>query len=78
MSKSPSHQSRLSFAGASLTLVPHHIDSVGPRVFLVLDTTQTHNIVNYTPEDLRFLAMQLILAADEASALARTAQRRRA
>lgn len=78
MAKPVSHQSQLTIAGANVTLVPHYIDHVGARVFLVLDTPRPHQVNNYSPDDLRHIAARLKLAADEAEALERTAQRRRA
>ncbi len=78
MDSSITHESQLNLAGADVTLVPHYVDHVGPRVFVVLDTTHDHQVHNYTPDDLRHIAARLKLAADEAESLERTAQRRRA
>lgn len=64
--------------GLLCTLVPHHIDGVGARVFLVLDSADGHLIENITLADLRAFETRLKLAILEAEALERKAQRRHA
>lgn len=79
MDKRPvSHESQLLLAGVKVTLVPHGITDLGGRVFVVLDVVAPHSVENYSPDDLRHIAARLKLAADEAEALGRTAQRRQA
>jgi len=72
----------ITIAGAALTLIPHYIDKVGARVFVVLAppgvAPDQHGIAHYTVGDIRFMAAQLKLAADEAESLERKHQRRSA
>lgn len=60
------------------TLIPHHIENLGARVFLVLDGTGGHLIANLTLDNVREFETRLKLAILEAEALERKAQRRRA
>lgn len=57
-------------------LLPHRIESVGARLFLVLHEAHEDFVMNLTPEDARRLAMHLQLAACEAEARDRNHRRR--
>lgn len=59
---------------ALVTLMPHQIDTIGARVFLILDEPRVHYSINLTPADARALANYLTLAAAEAEAMERRAQ----
>lgn len=60
------------------TLLPHHIETVGARVFFIVDEPGVHWTFNLTVENVRLLANCLTISANEAEALARKAHRRRA
>lgn len=69
----------LHLSNLTVTLVPHHIDRIGARVFLVLDNSAGgHMVDNLTLDNLRDLEGWLKLAILEAEALERVAHRRRA
>ena len=59
----------------NFTTVPHHIEKIGPRVFLVFDEHGTRYSLNLTPANARMLAMCLTTATCEAEALERAAKR---
>lgn len=59
----------------NFTTVPHHIERIGARVFLVFEEHGTSYRLNLTPADARKLAMCLTTGACEAEALERAAKR---
>lgn len=61
---------------ANFTTVPHHIEHIGARVFLVFEEHGTRYSLNLTPANARLLAMCLTTAACEAEALERKARER--
>lgn len=69
--KTPLEQSRepMRLGHCSATFVPHSLDHLGARVFLVLDTSAMHEIVNLSADDARRLAERLKIAACEAEAM---------
>jgi hypothetical protein len=56
---------------------PHHLDAIGPRVFVVIDEPHIHTGMNLTADHARRLAERLIIAACQAEALERNAERRK-
>ncbi len=60
----------------TLSLLPHHLHTVGPRVFLVVETPSLHEPVNLTPDQARLLADRLKMAACEAETKTKRALRR--
>lgn len=59
---------------ANFTTVPHHIEGIGPRLFLIFDERGSHYNLNLHPRCARRAAMCLNAAANEAEALERRAQ----
>lgn len=59
---------------ANFTTVPHHIEGIGPRLFLIFDERGSHYNLNLHPRCARRAAMCLNTAANEAEALERRAQ----
>jgi len=59
---------------AMATMVPHHIENIGARVFFIMDEPRNRYSVNLTPQDARALAHYLTLAAGEAEAAERRAE----
>lgn len=57
-----------------VTFTPHYLPGIGPRVIVV---DQCPGPRNLSPEDARMYASHFKLAADEAEALARRAQRQK-
>ena len=54
-----------------VSFAPHHIDGVGPRVFVVFDDRTVHESLNLSADDARRLADHLKIAACEADSIAR-------
>lgn len=65
-----------SLGTANFTTCPHHIEKIGPRVFLTFDEHGAKYILNLTPENARLLAMCLTTGACEAEGLERKARER--
>ena len=59
---------------AMATMVPHHIENIGARIFFIMDEPRNRYSVNLTPQDARALARYLTLAAGEAESAERRAQ----
>ncbi len=59
------------FGSCTVSFAPHHIDGVGPRVFVVFDDRATHVPLNLSADDARRLADHLKIAACEADSIAR-------
>ncbi len=60
----------------TLSLLPHHLPTIGPRVFLVIERTDLHEAVHLTPDQARRLAERLKMAACEAETKTKRALRR--
>jgi hypothetical protein len=62
----------------TFSFLPHHIHCVGPRMFLVIedDRSAVHEAITLSPDEARRLAERLKIAACQAEAMERKAQRR--
>lgn len=58
---------------ARVTIVPHHIATIGPRVYVLISKENGQVMACGTPDQLRHLADRLKLAAGEAEDLSRQA-----
>ena len=61
----------MQFGSCTVSFAPHHIDGVGPRVFIVFDDRATPISLNLSADDARLLADHLKIAACEADSIAR-------
>ena len=61
---------------ATVTLVPHHIEGIGPRLFLVIEESGVRYPLNLAPAEARELADYLKIAACQAEALERRAHQK--
>lgn len=73
----PTANQPVQLGSVQATLGPHHLAGVGALVFLVLDEPGTHCLFNLTAERARLLADALKIAACQAEAIARRAERRK-
>lgn len=58
-----------------VTLLPHNLPLVGPRLFVHLDEPGTSSIINLTPQGARLFAARLQIGACEAEHRAKRQQR---
>ena len=58
-------------------LVPHYVEGVGARMFMILDDSHgNHTVQNMTATDARALASQLMIAACDADSQERRAHQK--
>lgn len=69
----PLKREPLTLGSCSVDFVPHHIEGIGPRVFVIISDSP----INLTADDARRLAEQLKIAACQAEALQKKAARRK-
>lgn len=77
MSDRRSRTATLVLGSMTVTLTPHILERIGPRVLIAIDDGGTRCVYSTTPGDARQLAANLTLAACEAESYERREQRRK-
>jgi hypothetical protein len=67
----------LELGNRSVDFVPHHVEGIGPHLFLIIHDLKPDEPINLTPDSARRFADMLKIAACEAEALEKKAARRK-